>query len=75
MESSTRIWVRMKDMNKGVWEYIKIVSKAQEKTISALLSEMAELHAKETDRTTLLKTLIDEYGNEPKELKEDIRKK
>ena len=57
----SKTFVRIKEMNTAFWEYIKIVSQTNNKTILSFIEEMAELHAKETKRTNLLNTLKEEY--------------
>jgi|WetSurMetagenome_2_1015567.scaffolds.fasta_scaffold2410446_1 hypothetical protein len=64
---NAKMFARIKDMNTGMWEYVKVVSKSQSKTIPAFLDELIELHAKSTKRTNLLKTLLAEYSGEDKE--------
>ncbi len=60
------VYARVKDMNRAVWEYVRFVSQATNKTIPAVIEEMAEHHAKGTGRQALLDTFKEEFDHKAK---------
>jgi hypothetical protein len=59
----SNMFARIKEMNKGAWEYIKLVSKAESKTIPLFIYELVELHAKTTQKVNLLNTILEVYSD------------
>ncbi len=74
-----KVYSRAKEIDKGVWEYIKLVAHRENKSIPAVIEEMARIHAESTGKTGMLNTLKEDFsgsGNkvEYKAYKVDLKK-
>jgi hypothetical protein len=75
-KKSQDIYARVKTMNRASWEYIKIQSHSKSKTIPRFIDELVEMHAQNTGKIPLLRTLVEEYSEDDLEsLKESDKEK
>lgn len=55
---------RVTNMNRGVWQYIQIQSAKDKVPVPVFIEKLVKLHAQINNKTSILKTLIEEFANE-----------